>query len=182
MHWDWQLLTEYALRSRVGNTAGVMTTALSYVTDWKMDRKIELGQKSGSYRGETSYRRKKAINHTNTHLPVAAAVLCRASWQDNSTGHQHLQQNHQNEVKVDLRTDSRRETRDTVAEGILKKINRLNALFWILPQYAHMWPNSCFHYMITMICDWFTLIAEGFRTSLQPNQTRQVVVTANVDT
>lgn len=27
-----------------------------------------------------------------------------------------------------------------------------------------------------------TLTAEGFRTSLHPNQTRQVVVTANVDT
>lgn len=28
----------------------------------------------------------------------------------------------------------------------------------------------------------FTLMAEGFRISLHPNQTRQVVVTANVDT
>lgn len=28
----------------------------------------------------------------------------------------------------------------------------------------------------------FTLTAEGFRMSLHPNQTRQVVVTANVDT
>lgn len=30
--------------------------------------------------------------------------------------------------------------------------------------------------------DGFTLTAEGFKTSLQPNQTRHVVVTANVDT
>lgn len=30
--------------------------------------------------------------------------------------------------------------------------------------------------------EFVTLTAEGFRTSLHPNQTRQVVVTANVDT
>jgi len=43
--------------------------------------------------------------HIHTHLPVATAVLCRAGGQDDGAGHQHLQQNHQDEVKVDLRRD-----------------------------------------------------------------------------
>lgn len=47
----------------------------------------------------------KAITHA--HLPDAAAVFCRAGWQDDRTGHQYFQQNHQDEVKVDLKTPRR---------------------------------------------------------------------------
>lgn len=54
---------------------------------------------------------------------MAAAVFCRAGWQDDSTGHQHLQYNHQDEVKVDLNRQSGRGSRDTTAEGQLKKGN-----------------------------------------------------------
>lgn len=35
---------------------------------------------------------------------------------------------------------------------------------------------------VVLDIDGLTLTAEGFKTSLQPNQTRHVVVTANVDT
>ncbi len=88
--------------------------------DWE-----EIGRKRESKRGETSVGGTKAINHSyslthaHMHLPVAAAVFCRACWQDDSTGHQHLQQNHQDEVKVDLR-----ESTDTAAEGRLTKGSR----------------------------------------------------------
>lgn len=48
------------------------------------------------------------INHSHcmyTHLPVAAAIIHRASRQDDGAGHQQLQQQHQDEVKIDLRTE-----------------------------------------------------------------------------
>lgn len=38
------VLTEYALRTRVGKTAGVMTKGLSYATGYRMDR-IRKGRK-----------------------------------------------------------------------------------------------------------------------------------------
>lgn len=44
----------------------------------------------------------KNNNDTDTHLAVATAVLYRASWQDDSAGHEGFQQSKQDQVKVDL--------------------------------------------------------------------------------
>lgn len=46
----------------------------------------------------------KVIPRSCADLSVAAAVFCRAGWQDDSAGHQNLQQDHQDEVKIDLNT------------------------------------------------------------------------------
>lgn len=43
-------------------------------------------------------------------LPVTAAVFCRPGRQDDGAGHQHLQQDHQDEVEVDLKAGSRNES------------------------------------------------------------------------
>lgn len=48
------------------------------------------------------------VTHKHTDLPVAAAIFCRAGGQDDSAGHQNLQQDHQDEVKIDLNTKRQR--------------------------------------------------------------------------
>lgn len=45
---------------------------------------------------------------------MAAAVLCRPGRQDDGAGHQHLQQDHQDEVEVDLKAGSRNESGDVL--------------------------------------------------------------------
>lgn len=60
------------------------------------------------------------------HLPVTAAVFCRTCWQDDGAGHQHLQQDHQDKVKVDLKMDGSRESKDILGNGhrFNKKMNK----------------------------------------------------------
>lgn len=41
---------------------------------------------------------------------MTAAVFCRPGRQDDGAGHQHLQQDHQDEVEVDLKAGSRNES------------------------------------------------------------------------
>lgn len=92
---------------------------------------------------------------------MPAAVLCRARRQDDGAGRQHLQQNHQDQVEVDL----------TTSQGAKEKKESLQ---------MNVQPVTAGGRILA--CDGFTFTAEGFKTSLQPNQTRQVVVTANVET
>lgn len=47
-------------------------------------------------------------------LPVTAAVFCRPGRQDDGAGHQHLQQDHQDEVEVDLKAGSCKESGDVL--------------------------------------------------------------------
>lgn len=101
-------LTEYALRSRVGKIGGLISADLWHDPGFRklieVRMEVRTGRKVNKHQME---KEKQSITWTNvhTHLPAAAAVICRASWQDDGAGHQHLQQNHQDEVKVDLRAD-----------------------------------------------------------------------------
>lgn len=93
---------------------------------------------------------------------MTAAVFCRSSRQDDCAGHQNLQQDHQDEVEVDLKAGRRKTSREVLQVERLRKYDDGET----------KGEKRGF----------VTLTAEGFRTSLHPNQTRQVVVTANVDT
>lgn len=86
---------------------------------------------------------------------MTAAVFCRAGRQDDGAGHQNLQQDHQDEVEVDLK--------------------------WMFCMWKDL-ENMMRRKQKENKRGFVTLTAEGFRTSLHPNQTRQVVVTAKVDT
>lgn len=55
-------------------------------------------------------------------LPVTAAVFCRSGRQDDGAGHQNLQQDHQDEVEVDLKAEGRDTSRDDFSCGEVQKI------------------------------------------------------------
>lgn len=100
-------LTEYALRRRVGKIAVLMAAGLWHVPDFRKyrNRWRWREEQDQQWRGIRCANKSNQSHEggSHTHLPAAAAVVCRAGWQDDGAGHQHLQQNHQDEVKVDLR-------------------------------------------------------------------------------